>query len=331
MPSTVTIVMYHFVRDLQRSRYPEIKGLSLNAFHGQLEHIKRHYTPITMEELMEAVASHKAQLPPNAILLTFDDGYVDHYTNVFPILDRAGVQGAFFPPAKAVSENQVLDVNKIHFVLASVEEKSQLVDCIFQEITANREMFSLQPPEEYYQKLAVANRYDSAEVIFIKRVLQRELPEAFRGQLINSLFHRFVSHDEAAFASELYMSREQLATMHRHGMHIGSHGYDHVWLNTLSQADQEKEIEKSLAFLEDLGCSRQSWTMCYPYGGYNGALLSILRQKGCSIGFTTHVGIADVQAQDPMILPRLDTNDLPKTAHASPYEWTYRAMEGGEQ
>ena len=41
MTPTVTIVMYHYVRDLERTRYPEIKGLDAKKFRGQLMHIRR--------------------------------------------------------------------------------------------------------------------------------------------------------------------------------------------------------------------------------------------------------------------------------------------------
>ena len=90
MNRTVTIVMYHYVRDLERSRFPAIKGLSLERFRRQLDHIKANFTPIGVEEVLEAVASPKSELPPNSILLTFDDGYSDHFLNVFPMLDARG-------------------------------------------------------------------------------------------------------------------------------------------------------------------------------------------------------------------------------------------------
>jgi hypothetical protein len=42
MSSSLTIVMYHFVRDLARSRYPAIKALTVDAFRGQLDYLARH-------------------------------------------------------------------------------------------------------------------------------------------------------------------------------------------------------------------------------------------------------------------------------------------------
>ncbi len=121
-PRKVTIVMYHYVRELGRSRFPEIKGLSLERFSRQLDHIQANYTPVTVEMILDALKSPEQSLPPNALLLTFDDGYSDHFTNVFPLLDARGIQGCFFPPARAILEHKVLDVNKIHFVLAAVRD-----------------------------------------------------------------------------------------------------------------------------------------------------------------------------------------------------------------
>lgn len=322
----LSIIMYHFVRDLKHSRYPEIKGLETCEFIEQIEYIRRYYTVISMEELVAASPPGGESLSPNALLLTFDDGYADHFTNVFPILDRYGLQGSFFPPARAIMEHKVLDVNKIHFVLASVEDKSLIVRRIFSEIEENISAYGLDNPGTYYGKLAIPNRYDPADVVFIKRVLQKGLPEELRAKIVEKLFAEFVTHDEAAFAGELYMSVEQIMCMRRNGMFIGSHGFDHYWLNTLSREEQEREIDRSLGFLGSLGCSLENWVMCYPYGGYNDSLLSVLAERGCRIGLATGVAIADLDVENHLVLSRLDTNDLPKHRDAEPNQWTRKVM-----
>ena len=35
-------------------------------------------------------------LPPTSIILTFDDGYIDHYVTVLPILQEMGFVGTYF-------------------------------------------------------------------------------------------------------------------------------------------------------------------------------------------------------------------------------------------
>lgn len=318
--------MYHYVRDLKHSRYPEIKGLPVSLFKEQLIYIMKYYKIIKMEDLIEAVKYNK-ELPENSLLLTFDDAYKDHFEFVFPILDELGIQGSFFPPAKAIEEQEVLDVNKIHFVLASVENKKQIVFDIFSMLDEFRKEYSLESNEYYFNKLAEDDRFDTNEVIFIKRILQRDLPEKLRNMIVNSLFNKYVSKDEGSFSRELYMNTDQLKCMKRKGMYIGAHGYDHYWLNTLPKDQQEREIELSLEFLKKLGCQVKEWVMCYPYGTYNDSLLSLLKGSGCILGLTTQVDIADLDNCYPLTLPRLDTNDLPKDKNAKPNAWTLKVIK----
>jgi peptidoglycan/xylan/chitin deacetylase (PgdA/CDA1 family) len=317
---TVTIVMYHYVRDLRRSRYPRLKALDLDLFREQLAYIKRHYVIITMEELIFAVEQRRGawRLPPNAALLTFDDGYLDHFINVFPLLDEMRVQGSFFPPARAIRERKVLDVNKIHFVLAACEDPSEIADTVWRAGAAHG------------LDLAVANerapksRHDRPEVAFIKRALQSELPREVRAPLLDKLFARYVTEDEAAFAAELYMNVNHLRCLMRHGMFIGCHSDDHVRLGQLDAEEQARQIDGALEFLVEIGVDLDGWVMCYPYGDVNETLLEILRARRCRIGLTTRVGLAGAE-NDPLLLPRLDTNDLPKRADAPPNQWATHA------
>ena len=311
MNRPVTIVMYHYVRDLKRSRFPAIKGLSVERFCRQLDYIQARYTPITIEKLLEAVETEDAQLPPNPILLTFDDGYSDHFTNAFPLLDARGIQGCFFPPAKPVLEHTVLDVNKIHFILAAVPNAEALLDEVFFLLPEFQSEHVLKTRKAYLLAATEGHRYDTREVTALKRLLQRELPETVRAEIVRRLFAKHVTADEAAFACELYMSIDQLACLRHHGMHIGSHGYAHAWLNHISLEAQVVEIDRSLDFLQKLGVDKSEWTMCYPYGGFNESLLGILRSRKCRMGFSVEARVADLDVDDRLTLPRVDTNDLP--------------------
>jgi len=311
MSRKVTIVMYHYVRDLEHSRFPEIKGLSVQRFCRQLDYIQNHYTVIGAEDLLQALSSPKKDLPSNAILLTFDDGYSDHFTNVFPLLDARGIQGCFFPPAQAILEHTVLDVNKIQFILAAVPDTLGLLDQVFAMLAEFRSEHGLKAKEAYLFAGGEKHRYDTDEVTVLKRLLQRELPEPVRKKIVKRLFAKHVTTDEVAFACELYMSMDQIACLRRHGMHIGGHGYSHAWLNHISPEAQESEIDRSLDFLQILGVRKDGWTICYPYGGFNNSLLDLLRERNCQIGFTVEPRVADLDIDNLLTLPRVDTNDLP--------------------
>lgn len=311
MSRQITIVMYHYVRDLAHSRFPAIKGLPVDRFGRQLDYIQSRYTPIAADDLMEALASPHKDLPPNPILLTFDDGYSDHFSSVFPVLDRRGIPGCFFPPAQAILEHKVLDVNKIQFVLAAVPDVGSLLDDLFTSLNEFRAAHALKSREAYLLALTEEHRYDPREVIVFKRLLQRELPAPVRTEIVRRLFARHVTNDETAFACELYMSVDQIACLQRHGMHIGSHSYTHAWLNRIPPEAQAVEVDRSLEFLEVLGAGEYVRSMCYPYGGFDDSLLQVLRGRQFQLGFTVEARVADLDVDDPLKLPRIDTNDLP--------------------
>ncbi len=308
--NSLTVIMYHYIRNLEHSRFPHIKGLNKKKFAGQLAYLKKYYHFVSMEEVIHSYTT-KEKLPPKSLLLTFDDAYSDHYLNVFPILDEYQIQGSFYAPVKAITEHVVLDVNKIHFILASQLDTQEIIREIQSWLRNNQKKYGLESFEYYYKKLAHAGRYDNKDIIFVKRLLQLELDEMIRMTLIDELFFKYIGMSESAFSRELYMDKNQLMTMRRHGMHIGSHGFNHYWWNHLSKEQLAVEIDLSMKFLDEIGVDMTNWTACYPYGSYDQKSVDMLGEKGCKIALTTEVRIADLEKDHRFLMPRFDTNDFP--------------------
>lgn len=310
MINELTIVMYHYVRQLERTRYPAIKGRRTSEFVFQINHIRKHYNPVTVAEIVHCIRNGD-DLPPKALLMTFDDGYIDHYSTCFPILFEAGIQGAFFPPVRPVLHSELLDVNRVHFILA-VADSDAIGKELDEAIRSYGDDAGLDTPQAYRAQWAKATRFDTSVTIYVKRMLQVVLPESIRNEIARDLFARHVSADEAAFAAELYCTVEQLRLMQASGMYVGSHGESHYWLNAVDVGTQRREVEHSLAFLREVGSPVDDfWVMCYPYGSWNESLLQVLADYHCSFGLTTEVGTAKIGVGNPLLLPRLDTNDMP--------------------
>ena len=121
------ISMYHYTRDLIHSRYQNIKGLNVDLFRQQLAFFKDNFNVVCMEQIIEAI-NGKDSLPEKALLLTFDDGYIDNYLYALPLLEEFGFQGSFFIPGKTFTTHQLLDVNKIHYILASANINNLIQD-----------------------------------------------------------------------------------------------------------------------------------------------------------------------------------------------------------
>ena len=310
--------MYHYVRDLKNSRYPNIKGLDIEKFKKQIKFFKENYNFIRMEDLIEYYKSpNEKRLPEKSILLTFDDGYKDHYTYVLPVLLENDIQGSFYIPTKCFQDKKVLDVNKIHFILEScIGEEEKVLSEIKEYLETNKDSRISLSYDDYFQEYAVASRFDKKEVIFIKRMLQVALPEDYREKIVEQLFKKYVCSienkiiSERAFWEELYLTPEQIRAMEKLGMHIGFHSHNHVWLDSLKKEEQEFQIKSSINYFKEIGIDTKKMTISYPYGGYNEETIELMKKYNIPLGFTTEVEKIDLEKSDYLRLPRMDTNDF---------------------
>jgi peptidoglycan/xylan/chitin deacetylase (PgdA/CDA1 family) len=93
----VPIFMYHHVSKLRVRNYLDL-GLTVTTtnFNAQLEWFQQHgYHSITQTELFDALYYGKA-LPGHPMILTFDDGYEDVYTDALPALLAHHFRGVFY-------------------------------------------------------------------------------------------------------------------------------------------------------------------------------------------------------------------------------------------
>ena len=303
----LTIVMYHYVRPIKDSKFPKIKGLEIKKFEKQLDYLSKKYDFITAAELINYSLGTE-DLPNNPCYLTFDDGYKDHIDYVMPELLSRNIQGSFFPPADAVTERKMLDVNAIHFILASAMDYKKLI------VDLNKECLDRGLKEKNLSALktdwAIPSRYDSADIMYFKNLLQHALPKNIRKNIISKLFKIYTGMDQSDFSDELYISLSDTKKLIENGMYVGCHGRRHIWLGKENKSEQILEIGSSLEFLKKVGSPIKDWIMCYPFGSYNEDTLSILKSKECLVGLTTKVGLANLDRSKMLELNRFDTNDF---------------------
>lgn len=80
----VPIIMYHSV--LKSAKKGDKYVITPDDFEADLKYITAHgYTPVLMQDLVDYAYNQKP-LPPKPIILTFDDGFYNNYTYVYPLL-----------------------------------------------------------------------------------------------------------------------------------------------------------------------------------------------------------------------------------------------------
>ena len=303
MTAGCTSVFYHYVRDVERTPFPDIKALSIAGFVAQLDWLQARFDIIDGATAERAVLSGQRFDRPTA-LLTFDDGFVDHYAHVFPILRDRGLGGIFFIAGRTLeAEPALLNVHKTHFLLSHLGANR-----FSEEVAAALEHEGVGAGTAHREGIY---RYDEAPDVRIKRVLNYEAPYPIADRVLSAIFARHLG-DSVAFARRLYLSAEQIREMARGGMTFGFHTETHPVLSRLDAAAQLAELENGPHLVARL-TGQQSVSFCYPYGfshTYNADTLRALGACGYSMAFNT-VRREMVFGQDPRYeLPRFDTRDV---------------------
>src|ERR1700694_2763619 len=105
-PSGCPILMYH---KGEPSTPSDAVGRSLTitpaAFEAQLAWLRDHHIrTLTTEEL--ATELTEGRRPESAVVLTFDDGYVDAATVVTPLLQKYGARASFYVSSAFVGDGR---------------------------------------------------------------------------------------------------------------------------------------------------------------------------------------------------------------------------------
>ncbi|MFL5805724.1 MAG: polysaccharide deacetylase family protein [Roseiflexaceae bacterium] len=292
----LTTLMYHYVRAPgdRAEAGSGIPGLSPERFAAQLDSFVQHYTMIAWPDLRAYLLGLRA-LPPNACLLTFDDGTCDHYINVFPSLRERGLSGLFFALARQPGDGLALG-HKIHFLLARLGV-DDLRAALWEQLAPEQRLAYAQA-ESHYRA-----RGEEWAVELLKSVLQRDLSIP-ADSILSDLFAAHIG-DEVRMAGEYYLTNAQIAEMRAHGMHFGGHSRSHPWFDWVSVEEQADEIDASAAWLRTLAPG--PFAFAYPYGGYNAESSRLLQAHGFVAAFTT---IARVEQSDRFFIGRFDGEAL---------------------
>jgi peptidoglycan/xylan/chitin deacetylase (PgdA/CDA1 family) len=306
------VVMYHYIRDSAATPFPAIRALTPGAFEQQLDWLQREYTVIDVDRF-EAAIGGRATLPANAALLTFDDGFADHFETAFPILRARGLSGVFFLTQDAAGASpRMLGVHKTHFLLARLGPdafgRAVLETCAAADFDAARRA-----------RVFGADSWDHADERAIKNLLNYELPFEDAERVLDVLFAAHIG-DRASFARSLYLDEDAIRTMARGGMRFGYHTRSHRMLSRLDAAGQRSELRDGVAWIRRL-TGQASVSFCYPWGGpgtYTAETVRMLAETGYSIAFNTVRRRTAVGVDGRFELPRVDTRDLPPYTGGEP-------------
>jgi peptidoglycan/xylan/chitin deacetylase (PgdA/CDA1 family) len=94
-PLRVPVLMYHEIADAAAT--PSGLAVSPDVFAGQLSYLHdAGFNTVTAGALSAVLADGVGNLPERTVVLTFDDGYGDFYSDALPLLRKHGFTGTVF-------------------------------------------------------------------------------------------------------------------------------------------------------------------------------------------------------------------------------------------
>jgi peptidoglycan/xylan/chitin deacetylase (PgdA/CDA1 family) len=285
------ILAYHRVDVLPTCPYP--LAVSPRNFARQMEYIRQSCQPLPLLDLVTAGSSKR--FPRRAVVITFDDGYVDVYTKARPILDYLQIPATIFVTVGNIDTEREFwwdELERIFLLPPDLPKSLRL--CV------GGEQFEWELNSDR-QRREVRHR-----VHRLLRPLDAEERQALIGKLL-----RWAGLTDGGRSGYRTMTSAELIELSRQGLfEIGGHTVTHPVLSTLAPAAQRAEIINGRRRLEAL-TGRQVQTFSYPYGSardYDEETVEILRSAGFVAACTTQEATLS-NGMDYFRLPRYGVGD----------------------
>jgi peptidoglycan/xylan/chitin deacetylase (PgdA/CDA1 family) len=290
--SWLTVVVYHRVADVATvgDLDPELVDATPAEFERQMRFLRENFTPVDVDQV-EAALTDGAHLPPNPVLVTFDDGYRDNLQIAAPVLRRHGIRATLFVATDYASTGRLFWWERIHAIIKRSTRPTVVLDY----------------PAPLTLDLGDARRRATAvrqATRVVKDVFNLDL-DRFLGELAHAAGVCWTDAEDRACAEGVVMCWDDVMEARRAGMDIQSHTVSHRVLHTLPDNRLDAELGDARAELESrLG--RPVTCIAYPVGRpivEHARVRAALDRAGYTIGFTTTPGVNRLS-------PRSDRFDL---------------------
>lgn len=283
---SLTVVMFHRTLREDDPRWASCDPdytLGEDLFVDSLAFFKRHYRVVSLDAVLRARRDGTG-LPPRALLITFDDGWLDNVDYALPALQRAGLPAVMFVAADAVGARQPFYQEQI---IAAWRLKKLTMDAL---AATMGEHGGERPARDGIAGL----RQLIAQLERMSPASRRDVLERHADVLDDGLQHMVDVAD--------------LTRLRTGGVELGLHGKSHVPMLRADDLDAElggarEAMAAMLAQPEGLA-SPACATLSFPHGSFDDAIAKRAREAGYELLFTSVPVLNPVGAQPSWLLGR---------------------------
>jgi len=285
--SGAAIVMYHSVQDdPAATNLDQLGGIihSAEVFQGQMEIVARHFTPVTLEQILSFLAGDKA-LPSRPVVITFDDGYRDNFHVAKPILDKLGIPAVFYVAVDCIQRQSLPWPSHLRHTFLTGTAASW--------VDSQGTAWSLGRREARLRAFEEASKHCAK----LAGQAQKDYLESVRSEL----------HAPSLIPHGDMMTWDELRALDRAGHTVGSHTVTHPNMAQITPEMAEVEFAESKLRLEqELGKPVPHFS--YPCPAlephWSDHTVGLSRKFGYLTGVTTNGGLVR-QGDNPLALRRI--------------------------
>lgn len=272
----LSVLCYHSVGDpgFDYQFDPDVIDVTPELFRKQLMVLRRYFTVIDTGTLRDGLRG--APLPPNPLIISFDDGYRSCVDTALPILQELGFPATFFVATHYVSERRLYWWDKIHCVIKR----------------SPRERVCLRVPRAL--ELELSDRDAAARQLLALVKAERGLDlERFLEELIQAAGVDWSDEIEEGLTDQLIMRWDDIRTLRDAGMDIQSHTRNHRVLQTLPSKHLHEDLLGARSDIE-AELSQEVRTIAYPVGysiRNEPEIRRAVQAAGYEVGFTNATGV----------------------------------------
>jgi peptidoglycan/xylan/chitin deacetylase (PgdA/CDA1 family) len=242
---------------------PKTDNWSLSPFDAQIfkqqiEFFSRNYEIIQLDDLIQRLDQGKSP-PPQAVAITFDDGYLDVYSSAFPILAQYHVPATVFLATGYIGSDRLFWWDKVNYILQNTPETSMNL--------GTYGIYSLSSAED-----RLLGNTKICEWL-------KKIDENTKNEIIQTIATLGKIGIPEGMGKKLLLSWDQVKEMSANNISFGAHTVNHPILTNVSLEQARQEIKQSRSDIEDR-LQKKVYSFAYPSGCYNDRIIDLVKDSG---------------------------------------------------
>ena len=263
------------------------RHMPVEQFERDLKFYKKNYEVITVAEMFKRNIENRP-LEKWEVALTFDDGFLNNYTHVKPLLEKHEVPATFYVLSEAITNSKFINW-------------ADLVDCILNNYTEDEIYFNGIPflKSENWKNISGKSLFDYIKEMSSERETALiEFERTYDSNIRKSISELFWRPMNASQILECSTSPQII---------IGSHTDLHYNLANIPIELVKTELAKSKEIIENL-IGKEVVEIAFPDGSYDSNVKNLAEKSGYTMQLAVSYKLEE-DKNDPRILDRFSISN----------------------